>query len=73
MFSCCLEVPNVLRFTVSVFRKLSVVVDVSCDVTNPNNPLPFCDSVTSFQHPCKTLQLRYLIGATLYQIVPKTS
>ncbi|PFX19811.1 Saccharopine dehydrogenase [NAD(+), L-lysine-forming] [Stylophora pistillata] len=38
-------------------RKLSVIVDVSCDVTNPNNPLPFCESVTSLQQPCKTLQL----------------
>ncbi|KAJ7385010.1 Saccharopine dehydrogenase [Desmophyllum pertusum] len=38
-------------------RKLSVVVDVSCDSTNPNNPLPFCDSITTFQHPCRSLQL----------------
>ena len=34
---------------------------MSCDVTNPNNPLPFCDSVTSLHQPCRTLQLRYSI------------
>jgi len=34
-----------------------MVVDVSCDVHNPNNPLPFLDSVTTFQHPTRRLQL----------------
>jgi len=38
-------------------RNLSMVVDVSCDVHNPNNPLPFLDSVTTFQHPTRRLQL----------------
>lgn len=38
-------------------RNLSVVVDVSCDVSNPNNPLPFLDSITTFQHPSRRLQL----------------
>jgi saccharopine dehydrogenase (NAD+, L-lysine-forming) len=36
-------------------RQLSVVVDVSCDVTNPNNPIPFCNFATTFNHPTKTI------------------
>jgi saccharopine dehydrogenase (NAD+, L-lysine-forming) len=32
-------------------RKLSVFVDVSCDVGNPNNPLPLIDNCTSFDSP----------------------
>jgi len=31
--------------------KLSVVVDVSCDTSNPHNPLPFCDKNTTFDSP----------------------
>eukprot|EP01135_Chromosphaera_perkinsii_P012198 Nk52_evm17s2612 gene=Nk52_evmTU17s2612 len=34
---------------------LSVVVDVSCDVTNPNNPLPFCNKATTFIKPTERL------------------
>jgi hypothetical protein len=33
-------------------RKLSVVVDVSCDATNPNNPVPIYNSCTTFNAPC---------------------
>eukprot|EP00126_Sphaerothecum_destruens_P015012 Sdes_comp8914_c0_seq1m323 len=32
-------------------RRLCVVVDVSCDTTNPNNPLPFCKVSTTFSRP----------------------
>ncbi|TPX33781.1 saccharopine dehydrogenase (NAD+, L-lysine-forming) [Synchytrium microbalum] len=32
-------------------RVLSVVVDVSCDITNPNNPLPIYNDATTFDHP----------------------
>jgi len=32
-------------------RKLSVVVDVSCDATNPNNPVPIYNTCTSFPTP----------------------
>jgi len=32
-------------------RRLSVIVDVSCDVTNPNNPLPIYDTITTFLNP----------------------
>lgn len=39
-------------------RNLSVVVDVSCDPNNPYNPLPFYNSITSFDKPCGRIRLR---------------
>ena len=32
-------------------RQLSVIVDVSCDTTNPNNPIPIYDKCTTFDDP----------------------
>lgn len=32
-------------------RRLSVIVDVSCDTTNPNNPIPVYSSLSSFTNP----------------------
>ncbi|MCJ1317986.1 Saccharopine dehydrogenase [Xylographa vitiligo] len=32
-------------------RKLSVVCDVSCDTTNPHNPIPIYDICTTFEKP----------------------
>ena len=32
-------------------RQLSVVVDVSCDATNPNNPIPIYNVTTTFDKP----------------------
>lgn len=32
-------------------RKLSVICDVSCDTTNPHNPLPVYDQTTTFTSP----------------------
>ena len=32
-------------------RRLGVVCDVSCDVNNPNNPIPIYDDWTTFQKP----------------------
>jgi saccharopine dehydrogenase (NAD+, L-lysine-forming) len=32
-------------------RRLSVVVDVSCDTTNPNNPIPIYSVNTTFSDP----------------------
>jgi saccharopine dehydrogenase (NAD+, L-lysine forming) len=32
-------------------RRLSVVVDVSCDTTNPNNPIPIYSVNTTFSSP----------------------
>lgn len=38
-------------------RNLSLVVDVSCDPNNPYNPLPFYDSITTFDQPCERIKL----------------
>jgi len=32
-------------------RQLSIVVDVSCDTTNPHNPIPIYSINTTFSHP----------------------
>lgn len=32
-------------------RRLSVVVDVSCDTTNPHNPIPIYNVNTTFDRP----------------------
>lgn len=32
-------------------RRLSVVVDVSCDTTNPHNPIPIYNINTTFSNP----------------------
>ncbi|KAG8532828.1 uncharacterized protein KY384_002706 [Bacidia gigantensis] len=36
-------------------RNLSVVCDVSCDTTNPNNPIPFANEPTYFNKPTISL------------------
>jgi len=41
---------------VSDTRKLSVLVDVSCDTTNPNNPIPFANQATTFDVPSFSLK-----------------
>jgi len=33
-------------------RKLGVIVDVSCDISNPHNPVPVCNQCTDFDAPC---------------------
>lgn len=38
-------------------RRLSVVVDVSCDTTNPHNPIPIYDRNTTFDEPTLTVPL----------------
>jgi hypothetical protein len=48
-------------------RRLAVVVDVACDVSNPNNPLPIYDRTTTFERPA----LRVLDGdATKGTLIP---
>lgn len=32
-------------------RNLAVIADVSCDTTNPNNPIPLYDINTTFDKP----------------------
>ena len=39
-------------------RRLGCVVDVSCDTTNPNNPLPIYDINTTFDEPTVDVELR---------------
>eukprot|EP00794_Sanderia_malayensis_P012780 gene12780-14091_t len=36
-------------------RNLAVVVDVSCDTSNPDNPLPFITDITTFSDPVRTI------------------
>ncbi|KAI8450315.1 ubiquitin thiolesterase [Phakopsora pachyrhizi] len=38
-------------------RNLRIVVDVSCDTTNPNNPIPIYDINTTFDSPTVALKL----------------
>ncbi|KAG8730699.1 Saccharopine dehydrogenase, partial [Ceratobasidium sp. 423] len=38
-------------------RRLSVVVDVSCDTTNPNNPIPIYNINTTFDKPTVPVQV----------------
>ncbi|KAJ1567704.1 Saccharopine dehydrogenase, partial [Cladochytrium tenue] len=46
---------EMLRGGVDGGRALQVIVDVSCDATNPNNPLPFYSACTTFTNPTLTL------------------
>ncbi|KAJ3124004.1 Saccharopine dehydrogenase [Nowakowskiella sp. JEL0407] len=39
-------------------RKLNVVVDVSCDTTNPHNPIPIYNQTTTFDEPVLTVQTK---------------
>eukprot|EP00051_Salpingoeca_urceolata_P004670 m.66782 g.66782 ORF g.66782 m.66782 type:complete len:377 (-) comp13779_c0_seq2:147-1277(-) len=48
-------------------RKLTVVCDVSCDTSNPHNPLPFCDKATTFVEP--TFRIEPKAGAGPLDIV----
>ncbi|MEM1365622.1 MAG: saccharopine dehydrogenase [Pseudomonadota bacterium] len=37
-------------------RKLSIVSDVSCDPSGPNNPIPIYDAITTFAEPVITIE-----------------
>lgn len=39
-------------------RKLSVVVDVSCDTTNPHNPIPIYSVNTTFDDPTVPAEIK---------------
>lgn len=41
-------------------RRLSVVVDVSCDTTNPYNPIPIYSINTTFPKPTVDVELGYV-------------
>ncbi|KAI0824179.1 saccharopine dehydrogenase [Trametes gibbosa] len=40
-------------------RRLRVVVDVSCDTTNPFNPIPIYSINTTFSHPTVPVEVQY--------------
>jgi len=44
--------PFLTKELLSEKRNLSVVVDVSCDATNPFNPVPIYTAITDFDDPC---------------------
>ena len=44
-------------------RRLSVVVDVSCDTTNPNNPIPIYNVNTTFDKPTVAVEVGYVISS----------
>eukprot|EP01121_Diplochlamys_sp_Union-15-3_P010244 TRINITY_DN2859_c0_g2_i1.p1 TRINITY_DN2859_c0_g2~~TRINITY_DN2859_c0_g2_i1.p1 ORF type:complete len:367 (-),score=72.95 TRINITY_DN2859_c0_g2_i1:106-1206(-) len=58
-------------------RKLSVVVDVSCDVTNPNNPVPIYTECTSFIQPALRIRESPTLDVVaidhLPSLIPSTS
>lgn len=39
-------------------RKLAVIADVSCDTTNPNNPIPLYSINTTFDKPTVDVETR---------------
>jgi len=41
-------------------RRLRVVVDVSCDTTNPFNPIPIYNINTTFKEPTVPVTVRYV-------------
>jgi len=41
-------------------RRLRVIVDVSCDTTNPFNPIPVYDINTTFSEPTVPVTVRYV-------------
>lgn len=41
-------------------RRLSVVVDVSCDTTNPHNPIPIYTINTTFPEPTVPVDVGYV-------------
>jgi hypothetical protein len=45
-------------------RRLSVVVDVSCDTTNPFNPIPIYSINTTFPEPTVPLDLECVLSET---------
>lgn len=47
-----------LDFMAKDSRKLSIVIDVSADTSNPHNPLPFANKSTTFDNPFFTVQPR---------------
>lgn len=43
--------PFITKEKLTTNKKLSIVVDISCDPNGPNNPLPIYDKITTFKKP----------------------
>jgi hypothetical protein len=50
-------------------RRLTVIVDVSCDTTNPNNPIPVYDINTTFDKPTVPVNVGYVLSLS-YSSLP---
>lgn len=51
-------------------RQLSVISDVSCDPTNPANPLPFYEAPTTFEKPILRLSQNPVLDLTAIDHLP---
>lgn len=45
-------------------RRLGVIVDVSCDTTNPHNPIPVYNTLSYFNNPIVKAQTEYVAHST---------
>ena len=52
-------------FGAGINRRLSVVVDVSCDTTNPYNPIPIYNVNTTFDKPTVAVEVGYVIVSVI--------
>lgn len=50
-------------------RALRVVTDVSCDTTNPNNPIPIYNVNTTFDKPTVPVDLECASSPTLTELL----
>lgn len=48
-------------------RRLSVIADVSCDTTNPYNPIPVYSIMTTFDKPTVEVDVGYVIYPRLVE------
>jgi saccharopine dehydrogenase (NAD+, L-lysine forming) len=61
-------ITNELIMRTGPTRKLSVVVDVSCDTTNPFNPVPIYSINTTFAEPTVPVDVGYVHHEMLYTL-----
>lgn len=62
--------PFLNRETLRMPRTLSVISDVSCDPSSPNNPIPVYDRVTTFADPVIRLDAEKLLDLTAIDHLP---
>ena len=51
------EPPTALITKAGASRRLRIFVDVSCDTSNPTNPVPIYHTTTTFDSPCLALDV----------------